>query len=65
MICNNCGKREGTLIWTGDGGTLAYIHGQYEMWCEVCVIETQLKQAKEVVKRIPELEKRLEELLEK
>jgi hypothetical protein len=61
-LCQNCGKRPATENWVGEGGTLAYVHGHYQRWCERCCIEAQLDNARKAAERIPELEKRLEEL---
>jgi hypothetical protein len=34
----------------------------YERWCEICILEAQLEYARERATKIPEMEKRLEEL---
>lgn len=57
--CANCQQRLGTEIWAGDGGLMGYIHGAYAMWCEVCVVESQLEHARIVAATIPELEQKL------
>lgn len=44
-LCQNCLKREGTEIWVGEGGALAYIHGGGARWCMRCVLENQLAYA--------------------
>lgn len=58
-LCGNCQQRPATKIWTGDGGSLAYIHGFYSRWCEQCVLEAQLVYARQQAERIPELERQL------
>lgn len=60
--CQKCGQRQATQVWIGEGGTLAFVHGQYQLWCDLCVVQVQLEYARESAKRIPELEKKLEEL---
>jgi hypothetical protein len=60
--CAKCGKREGTTGWVGTSGILAWTHGMYERWCEICILEAQLEYARERATKIPEMEKRLEEL---
>lgn len=55
--------RPATLIWTGDGGFLAFNHGMYEFWCEVCALEVQVAHARDAAARLPELEQRLAALL--
>lgn len=64
-LCQKCGQREGTENWTGEGGTLAYVHGMYQRWCKICCIEEQLKYARERVESIPKLIKELSDLIEK
>ena len=63
MICQNCHKRDATLKWIGDGGSLALSHGFASDWCEVCALEAQLKHARERASEIPRMETRLAELL--
>jgi hypothetical protein len=62
IMCENCGKRKATQIWVGEGGTLSFVHGGGQNWCERCCVETQLKHAEEVATRIPELKEKLKEL---
>jgi hypothetical protein len=59
-ICARCLTRQGTEIWTE--GTMAYIHGAYQMYCKVCVLTCQIQHAKERAAAIPEMERELEEL---
>lgn len=61
-MCKNCGKREATEIWVGDGGVMGYIHGASANWCKICCIEEQLRYAKKIAESIPELERKLREL---
>lgn len=63
-VCQKCGQREGTENWTGEGGTLAYVHGMYQKWCKICCIEEQLRYARERMESIPKLIKELNDLLE-
>lgn len=60
VMCENCGNREATLVWSNS--SMGYVHGMYESWCEICCVEEQLKFAKKQANRIPELEKKLKEL---
>jgi len=62
IACEKCRVREATMVWTGDSGILGFAHGMGQNWCEYCVVKEQLKHAKEMASKIPELEKRLEEL---
>ena len=65
-LCQNCGKREATHQWLGHGTTMDLIHGHYQMWCENCCLEYQIKynkqQLEELPKKIEEWEKRLKEI---
>lgn len=63
-LCANCGEREGTIQWLGQGGMLALTHGFYSMWCEVCATRAQLVYAEERAAAIPELQRKLQELLD-
>jgi hypothetical protein len=60
--CENCGSRLGTEIWS-PGGTIAYVHGMFSLWCTVCVLEAQLKHAREQAALIPDLQAKLVEAL--
>ena len=57
--CSNCHERPATEFWVGEGGSLAYVHGQYESWCKPCVLQAQLDYAKERAGAIPDLERKL------
>jgi hypothetical protein len=61
-MCQNCGKREATECWVGEGGVLALVHNMSQSWCKICCIEAQLEYAKKIANKIPDLEKELEEL---
>jgi hypothetical protein len=65
-MCQNCGKREATINWLDHGSIMDFIHGNYQRWCEVCVLKHQIKynkkQLKELPKKIAEWETRLKEL---
>ena len=65
ILCQNCGKRQGTENWVGDGGMLAFTHGFSQCWCKICCLEEQLKHAREVVARIAGMETELAALKEK
>ena len=58
-ICEKCKKHTASHIWVGDGGAMAFVHGQYEEWCECCIIKTQLASFRLHAKQIPILEKKL------
>lgn len=62
VLCANCKKRVATQNWVGEGGVFSFVHGLYQEWCEICCITEQLKYAKQQAEKIPELEKKLEEL---
>lgn len=62
IICDNCGKREGTIKWVGDGGVMDLVHGAYSMWCEVCTLKEQIKHAEERAAALPEMRARLAEI---
>jgi hypothetical protein len=59
--CRNCGERPGTEKYSASGGALDFIHGSYQMWCRVCVLEAQLSHARERAAAIPDLERQLQE----
>jgi hypothetical protein len=59
MKCANCNKREGTETWVGDGGVMGYVHGNYQMWCKVCVLEAQIEHCREAAERLADLEQEL------
>lgn len=58
--CQNCGAREATTWWVGDGGTLAFVHGFGRPWCEPCCFAKQLEHAEEQARSIPEIRLRIE-----
>lgn len=60
--CANCGKRPGTIAWVGNGGALAYSHGMYQMWCELCTVEADIEYVLKQVERLPGLQERREQL---
>ncbi len=57
--CSNCHQRPATVFWTGEGGSLAFVHGCYESWCKPCTLKAQLDYARERAAAIPELEREL------
>ncbi len=62
--CKNCGDREASVKWTGDGGVLALVHGAWQPWCSICVLKTQIEHAEERAAALPELRRELEEALD-
>lgn len=65
-LCPNCEKREPTIEFLPDsGGVMEWAHGGSQLWCEPCVVETQLKHARECTKTVPKLEQKLAKLLQK
>lgn len=61
-MCENCKEHSATETWIGEEGTLAYTHGRFRFWCKCCVINEQLKYAKKLSERIPDLEEELRNL---
>lgn len=61
--CQNCKQRPATENWTGGGGVMAFVHGIYQRWCEVCCVTAQLEHAQAQAAQVPELEARLQRLL--
>lgn len=61
VLCANCNKRKGTKAWVGHGDVVSFVHS---VWCEICVVDAQLRHAQERAAAIPELEAKLRELLE-
>lgn len=61
-LCVNCGEREATETWVGDGGVLAWSHGGGRPWCELCCKKAQLKYAEDAASRISNLKKEIFEL---
>jgi hypothetical protein len=57
--CQNCNERDATQTWVGEGGVMAWTHGMYQYWCELCCTQAQLKYAEEAAARIPELKEKL------
>ena len=55
--CQNCGKRPATENFTTD--TTAFAHGWVQRWCGVCVLEVQIKHAKERARKLPAMERKL------
>lgn len=55
-LCENCRLRESTGKYVGTGGSLALVHGFYQVWCDHCMLRAQLQYARDEAERIPELE---------
>lgn len=62
-VCAECGKTRLTFIFTED--VFHFTHGMYKRVCEVCLLEMQLKYAREQAAKIPELEEQLKQAKEK
>ena len=62
-VCENCRLRPATLDWYGEGGALAFTHGFFERWCELCATEYQIefaeRQIRDCTERLPELRSKL------
>lgn len=61
-MCQHCNLRPAADVFAES--TSAMVHGSYEFWCEICVLETQIGHAKERAAAIPAMETRLAVLLE-
>jgi hypothetical protein len=61
-LCASCLQRPATMNWTGEGGTLAFVHGMYQRWCELCVVSAQVAYALKSQDGLPALKARLAEL---
>jgi hypothetical protein len=59
-LCQNCGKREATENWIGEGGALAFAHGWYKRWCKRCCLEMQIIYAELHKNDLEKLKKELE-----
>ena len=59
--CVNCGIRTATTDYSGDA--MSMIHGFVSRWCEQCLLEKWIREAKESAARLPDLEQRLAKLL--
>jgi hypothetical protein len=57
--CDNCGQLGATIKWFGEGGTLAFTHGWWKPWCELCALKANLEYAEKQARRIPDLRKQL------
>jgi len=60
--CENCNTRPATLWWVGEGGAMAWAHGGGVPWCQHCSVTEQLKHARDMAAKIPELEEKLKSL---
>lgn len=58
--CQKCGKRPGTERFATD--QTAFTHGWVQMWCVICVLEAQIKHAKERARKLPAMERKLARL---
>ena len=54
-LCRSCRRREATVNWVGDGGVMAYVHGAYQRWCNVCAVRAQIAHAEEAAASLPAL----------
>lgn len=62
-LCGNCHERQGTEPWVGEGGTLAYVHGMFSMWCKRCTLKAQIEHSEACAARLPALREQLEQEL--
>ncbi len=62
-ICVHCNRRSATRWWTGDGGSLGFIHGAKQAWCMACCLIEQIAHAKVAVEKLPKMEAELRALL--
>jgi hypothetical protein len=60
-MCQNCKQNPATTNWTGEGGVIAFVHGAYQRWCDVCCVTAQLEHARAMAAQIPDLEAKLAE----
>ena len=60
-LCDRCEKRVGTEIWH-EGG-MDYARGYYTLRCLQCVLEVQVDTARKLAAELPELERRLADVL--
>lgn len=59
MKCQKCNEREATIKWVGEGSTMDFIHGNYQLWCEICSLKEQICHAEERAAQIPILKEKL------
>lgn len=59
--CDNCHKNKGTVRWCGNTDAVSAMRNMSSLptWCDHCATTEQLKYAKELSNRIPELEKKI------
>jgi hypothetical protein len=55
-LCERCHQRPGKVLWVGEGGALAYVHGGGSWWCHRCVLTAQIDFAKKLAEQIGPLE---------
>ena len=60
--CTNCKKHKGTQVWVGWGGVMGWAHGNYQMWCKVCVLNERIKHINEMNKELPKLKRELSKI---
>jgi len=62
-LCENCQENPATGLWLGEGGTLAITRDYMQaLWCERCMVEEELKHAKDMAAKVNELEIKLASL---
>lgn len=61
-LCDNCHKNLASIMWTGNEGIFAAIHGNYQWWCKKCSLEEQLAHAKKIQAKIPDLQEQLKNI---
>jgi hypothetical protein len=62
--CQKCHKLKATGCWVGNGDVMSAIHGMYEYWCERCMLEAQIKHAKEHKNDLKTLQEKLKKLVQ-
>ena len=53
--CANCGARQASTWWVGEGGALAFTRGWGQPWCEPCCAQKQIEHAEEMANKLPKL----------
>ena len=60
-LCENCHERPATLIWVGEGGSLAMSRDYMQsVWCKKCALTEQIAYAEVAVSRLETLKRKLE-----
>ena len=62
ILCASCNKHQGTDKWVGTGNMLSFVHGDYQIWCECCMVKAQIEHAEERANDLENLRKKLEKV---